>query len=778
MFGRRLSLRTGLLIAAIMMGYLAMVLVYITGHIYRTMAVEQQRAALVELLALKLGDALGRLEWQSRVLVMAGSGGRPLVDAFAQKDIAAITLALNERTRHHLITAGEIKLKGIYAYSDEGAFLAQSMEAAQEADLSPKTCVRYRPLASRVVTDQNPTGVMSGFCAWDKYPYYVTIVPVGVGYIHVIVDPLPHLAAAERDLGMPLKITLADGTLLHTSSSWSDHARQGQSLAVDYRLNEVGREAFMTVSAVKPIPALYDALSETGYRVMIVAAGITVIMIFAALWIAQKTVVTPLQALVTQLRRLRRDESQYGKQIATKGNAEVYELAKGFNEMTRRVGELYASLEHVAYTDPLTRLPNRALFHDRLEQAIVEARRTGRSFTLFILDLDRFKEVNYTLGHHVGDRLLRQIGTRLTQHIGAGDLAARLGGDEFALMLQRADTQAAVQFARSLLDALGRPFDIDGQSLYLGASLGIAIYPDHGETRNILIQHAEVARYAAKNAKSGYMLYATELDKNRPERLALIGDLRHAVENEEFVLYYQPKVNLRSRQLDGVEALVRWNRLQGERPSPDLFIPIMEQTGQIRGLTHWVLREAMRQCRQWMEAGLGLKVAVNLSIGDLQDAGLATRISSLLAEEGVLPRQLEVEITESSIMVDPARSLDTLKHLAAMGISVAIDDFGTGYASLTYLKRLPARSIKIDKSFVLGMERDQNDDAIVRASIELAHNMGLKVTAEGVESEGLLKQLADHGCDFAQGFFISKPLPADLFSDWVQASTWTLAQRA
>ena len=243
-------------------------------------------------------------------------------------------------------------------------------------------------------------------------------------------------------------------------------------------------------------------------------------------------------------------------------------------------------------------------------------------------------------------------------------------------------------------------------------------------------------------------------------------------------MYYQPKVNLRSRQLDGVEALVRWNRLRGERLSPDLFIPIMEQTGQIRSLTHWVLREAMRQCRQWMDAGLGLRVAVNLSTGDLQDAGLATRVSSLLAEEGVLPRQLEVEITESSIMVDPLRSLDTLKHLAAMGISVTIDDFGTGYAFLTYLKRLPATSIKIDKSFVLGMERDQNDDAIVRASIELAHNMGLKVTAEGVESEGLLELLADHGCDFAQGYFISKPLPADLFSDWVRASIWDLAQRA
>jgi EAL domain-containing protein (putative c-di-GMP-specific phosphodiesterase class I) len=323
-----------------------------------------------------------------------------------------------------------------------------------------------------------------------------------------------------------------------------------------------------------------------------------------------------------------------------------------------------------------------------------------------------------------------------------------------------------------LLEALRQPFEVNGDRFYISASIGIAMYPSHGDNVSTLMQKADVSMYEAKNEKKGFTVYNEELDRDSSSRLELMGDLRQAIDVKAFELYYQPKIDLRTNEIEGVEALARWRRNGNELVSPDIFIPILEQTGQIGSLTQWVLQESMTQYQRWKEQGLNTRIAINLSARDLQDPDIAIRISTLLSEKQISSQRLELEITESSMMHDPIRALDMLEHLSAMGINITIDDFGTGYSSLSYLKRLPAKSVKIDKSFIIGMLQDPNDAAIVRTSIDLAHNLGLKVVAEGVENKDLLEMLTGQGCDAAQGYFIGHPMTPEDFVRWVGQCPW------
>ncbi len=430
-------------------------------------------------------------------------------------------------------------------------------------------------------------------------------------------------------------------------------------------------------------------------------------------------------------------------------------------------------LEHQALHDSLTGLPNRTLLHDRLRQALLAARRDGRGVALLVMDLDRFKEVNDTFGHHCGDLLLRQVGTRIQETVRSPDTVARLGGDEFAILLSGTDAAGAVHTALRLLRALERPFLLEGQSFDVGASIGIALSPEHGDDGGTLLRRADVAMYLAKRNNSGYAMYALDQDDHSPDRLALVGDLRRAIERGELVLHYQPKVDCRTQKIVWVEALVRWQHPQRGELRPDEFIPLAEQTGLIRPLSLWVLDAALRQCRAWRDAGLQLPVAVNLSMRNLHDWELPNQIARLLQARGVPPSLLKVEITESSLMADPVRAMHILARLKAMDVQVAIDDFGTGYSSLAYLKDLPVSEIKIDKSFVRQMVTDRNDAAIVRSTIGLSHELGLKVVAEGVEDQATWDLLASLGCDLVQGFYVSRPLAAADFIRWLNQSAWS-----
>jgi diguanylate cyclase (GGDEF)-like protein len=424
--------------------------------------------------------------------------------------------------------------------------------------------------------------------------------------------------------------------------------------------------------------------------------------------------------------------------------------------------------EHQAFHDGLTGLPNRTLFYDRAQQAIFTARRNRQASAVLLIDLDRFKEINDTLGHHIGDLLLKEVGLRLQKVLREVDTVARLGGDEFGLILRNvAGQEEIVGVVDRITSALQQPFIVEDLRLDIEASIGIALYPEHGEDAETLMQRADVAMYAAKATHSGHTIYAANLDQYTPDRLSLVGELREALHQGQLVVHYQPKVTIETRTVEGVEALVRWNHPQRGRINPDEFIPLAEQTGLIKPLTMFVLEQALRQCHTWHQGGHQIGVAVNLSTRVLQDAHLPQDVARLLKTCAVEPWWLNLELTESIIMADPARSMEVLTDLNGMGVRLSIDDFGTGYSSLAYLKRLPVHEIKIDKSFILNMTVDDNDAVIARSTIDLGRNLGLRVVAEGVETAEVWDKLAAMGCDVAQGYYFSPPAPGDAITRWL-----------
>jgi diguanylate cyclase (GGDEF)-like protein len=496
-----------------------------------------------------------------------------------------------------------------------------------------------------------------------------------------------------------------------------------------------------------------------------------------ALWIAN-TVSRPLSQMVESVRRIAGGDYQVSIQVpTTQAGGEVGLLAREFVAMQRGIAEREATISFLAYRDPLTELANRNRFVAELQQALLRCA-PGESVAVLLMDLDNFKDLNDTLGHDAGDQLLCQLAERLQQRLRADEQLARLGGDEFALLIPRCDPGQVIPAAEHYRSALQQPFAVRGISMTLNATLGIALYPDHGESAGSLLQHAEVAMYLGKEQRSPYALYRPELDRHSLLRLALMSELKGAVESGQLSLYMQPKLNIRARCLYGVECLVRWiHPVHGFIP-PDEFIPLAEQTGNVCALTRWVVRTAVTQGRAWQEQGLALKTAINVSALDLADPGFAAFIAEQLREQGLNAASLIVEITESAVMADPEQAMGQLQQLCELGVLLSIDDYGTGYSSMAQLKRLPVHELKIDKSFVQDLLSNPDDDIIVRSTVELGHNMGLKIVAEGVETEAILERLDQLGCDIAQGYLLSKPLPPAAFAEWLASTQWQVSRLA
>jgi diguanylate cyclase (GGDEF)-like protein len=449
--------------------------------------------------------------------------------------------------------------------------------------------------------------------------------------------------------------------------------------------------------------------------------------------------------------------------------AALFRLVWGASRTMKRQSKAHI---HLATHDPLTGLPNRTLLRERTDRAIVAAGSTSR-MALILMDLDRFKEVNDTFGHHHGDLLLQQIGARLEKHVSESDTVARIGGDEFVVLLPGiASPGAAVAIAHKLNVALQEPFLLDGVMVDVACSTGVVTTPEDGADFDELLQHADIAMYAAKKDCLGVLAYSHSLDSYSPTRLTLLADLRNAVESQEhIVLHYQPLMDLTGGRIVGVEALARWQHPEHGLLSPDRFIPLAEHTGIIRPLTWLILRTALEQNRQWADQGLLLRVSVNLSARCLLDSGFCDRLVQLLAETGVPAERLELELTESAIMSDPDHAMRILEDLAANGVGLSIDDFGTGYSSMAYLKRLPVTEIKIDRAFITHMDTDESDAAIVRTCLDLARNLNLAVVAEGVETVEVRQLLSDLGCDTIQGYLLSRPMSASHVAGWLRGYT-------
>jgi len=445
------------------------------------------------------------------------------------------------------------------------------------------------------------------------------------------------------------------------------------------------------------------------------------------------------------------------------------------SELRRRQRLAQAALEHHALHDSLTNLPNRLMLREELDRMI--AGRGRSALSLLLLDIDNFKEINDSFGHQVGDVLLRQIGPRLRERLEVGNMIARLGGDEFAILLPGADVAHASRVAHSLLRALEPPFLSEEHALEVTASIGIAASPDHGTAAETLLQRADVAMYAAKRSGGSYAVYRAEDDPYDARRLVLRAELRGALERREIILFYQPQVAVATGKVTGLEALARWQHPERGWVPPAEFIPVAERMGLIKPLTAHLIELALMQSRAWEKVSITVPLAINVSMRNLLDPRFPQMLEDTIASSGVDAARIKLEITESAVMAEPARVLETMHRLRSGGVRFSIDDFGTGYSSLTYLQRLPVEEIKIDRSFVGQLAKDEGSAAIVRATIELAGSLGLEVVAEGVEDEATLQILMQLGCSTAQGYHISRPLPVEEIAGWIRGRSGSSADR-
>ncbi len=454
-------------------------------------------------------------------------------------------------------------------------------------------------------------------------------------------------------------------------------------------------------------------------------------------------------------------------------NGRITHYVAVFSDLTS-VKHSELELAHLAHYDALTGLPNRLLFTDRTEQALTRARRNKRGCALLLIDLDHFKHINDSLGHNVGDQLLRSMVERLQMVLDAGVTLARLGGDEFAVLLENG--QLAAELAQRILDGMHEPFVLEGQTLFINASIGIGLFPNDAADAEQLLRNADAALFKAKSqGRESYALYNEELTAHARQRVELASELRRAIDQNELRVFYQPIHDLQTQRIQGVEALVRWQHPERGMVSPGEFIPVAEQSGLIIDIDRWVLMHACRQMRQWLIEDVKISfVAVNVSSRLFSAGDLDRRVAHVLNDTGLDPAYLELEVTESAVMKDPDQAIEQLHRLRELGLKLSIDDFGTGYSSLLRLKRMPVQKLKIDQGFVAGLPGDEDDIAIVRAIIALARSMGLRVLAEGIEQAEQANFLLENHCDLGQGYWFARPMPAEQI-DWYHAPVFVPA---
>ena len=764
-----------------LMGMLGLLLALIAGNIHRNLALENHQEAMVGLARLKATDLLLSLENHARDMGVALQSEVEFRKAHAAGDMQGLQAEMSRQFHQYFVTAGVLDLKKLTVYDLSGIALIEVLADSAENLRGHPVCPHLLTKAAKRNGPQRAQ-VLTELCLVEGKPYQMVLVAVGglrpKGYLAVIVDPLPALIAIESSLGMPIKLGYQNNVVYKTAA-WPAPDRMQDYMVATYTLAESSGLPAITISVLNDYGKLHGQLRHTRWLLMAIAMLITLLFISISLLVFRNTTILPLRNLTARLRHVGRDRASLLGNVNAEGAAEIQELTRDFNHMAAELGDLYETLETMAFYDALTGLPNRNRFHERLTALVNAAQPQSETSAVLLMDLDRFKAVNDTLGHHVGDQLLREVGMRLrkvldginpgkTQDDGTSYMIARIGGDEFAVILPNIVGAAqAVDVAHLLTNALEYPCVINEHKLHTGSSIGIAYYPQDGNDQNTLMRRADLAMYHAKSAHRGFSVYNATMEEGNLLHLSLENELSRAVENEELFLEYQPQIDVRTRKITGVEALVRWMHPGKGLVAPVDFISLAEKSGLIHSLTEWVLKRALRDCTEWRHQGYAFGVSVNLSPVNLQHPGILGLIVANLRECAVPDRYLTLELTESAVMTDPEHAIQVLTSLCEAGVNISIDDFGTGHCSLSYVKKLPANELKIDRAFILGMNRNQSDMVIVRSTIDLAHNMGMSVVAEGVESEDVLRNLKILGCDRLQGYHITRPLPLAALLNWL-----------
>ena len=706
----------------------------------------------------------------------------------------------------HAIATDERLLRSVGTGVDDVTSLLDANRARVGSDLAVLTDMHGRILAdtSRMsakgqyfrlfdqIRDMPPAGSM--FLTQEGKMYQVVAAPLmspnQAGWIYLgfnVDDDLARLFEATTSFKVSFLSSGVDGHWISSASTLPGELRDkavasyvsasaGAVPHDELLAGETFRSLAVPLSGNPDYPVLallQRSMDQTmGYyrlwwRNMMEVIGATLVIAVLAGWAVARGLVRPLHLLVEQTRTIAR--GNYSQPIAVRPDGEVGELVQEFNSMQQRIAERESSIRYQADHDMLTGLANRSHFERAVDERIQQAiSRRGR-LSVVILDLNRFKEFNDTLGHEAGDGLLKEIGARIKSALQPHDLAARFGGDTFALLMDRIELRTIHGRLQALCDIVMQPYGAEGVQLPVSAAAGAAIYPDHGRSGSLLLRHADMARYSAKETYLSHAVYDGMQDRYGLLRLNLVGELRAAMQQGALQLHYQPQLDLERDTISSVEALVRWQHpLHGGIP-PAEFIPTLERTGNIHVLTGWAIRRALEQGVLWRKTGTSVRTAVNISAHDLRRDDFVFEVRDALSQSGATPDMLTLEVTESAVMEDPGRSRAVLKRLRDLGISAAIDDYGTGYSSMTQLRQLPVDEVKIDKSFVLNVADGAEDELIVQSTIELAHNLHMRVTAEGVETQAGLEVLRELRCDYAQGYFVSMPQPPMQLNNWLKA---------
>ena len=744
-------------ISIVLLGVISAAMTLVTTGVYRDLTFDFQRDYMTQLLSMRARDILDEQSADAARLGLRIQGMDSFRQAFASDNAGLLHAELEGQIRQGIVTANVVKL---YAFGKAFGLMASATRGSSVPDTSVVICPEL------VTTASGREGAgrlkpLAGLCRFRGRPYQVVIVPVGslqpAGYLMLVSDPVPALSAIDALLQMPVVLDTPAGESLYRSTDWQE-AIAGNAVVSDYLVTASDAVPVLRITAARNADSLVAKLDRTNTWLLAVVAVVILLVVLTALWFLRNSVFKPLRELSFQLREGRLDRA------SRPASPEASRVPVSFHAL----GELYETLRDMAIRDPLTRTYNRALFEDRLKQAIAEHRRNPTTVAILLIDMVRFKYVNDLLGHHTGDLLLKQVVERISSALRESDTLARLGGDEFTVILPDTDGDQALQVAGKIISVMERDFAIERHKLSASVSIGIAMMPDHGDSVEMLLRHADYAMYSAKRKQPGCANYdpkSTE-EINAP-RMTLHGMLNENIEHNDQFLVYQPVMDFKTGRISYLEALVRWRQADGKVILPDTFIRVAEQSGLIRQLSEWIIDTACRELAVLKRTSPGLRVGINLSMHNLHDYDLADQIGRVLASYRLSPDSLLLEITETGVMLDPDQVVEMLDELSNMGLKLSIDDFGTGHSSLAYLKRLPVHTLKVDKSFVTDMDADEDNASIVLATIDLAHSLGLEVTAEGVETRPVYEMLWEMGCDCYQGYYVSEPLEMGAISDWL-----------